>query len=223
MTRFYYSGTNWRGIKWRTSKPVTTLGHQIEAIFPHRYPTDGTVASRTHDSINPLSDHSPDPGGIVRAIDVGTETIGQGTELVESLRTSRDPRLKYVIWQDRMFSSYSRVPFPAWTWRPYSGVRHRSHFHVSMLSSGDNDPRPFDLGELGMTETTVGIQRALNTAGFTDPSGAPLSEDGIWGANTEHAFTTMAKRARMRRVGPHRHRLDIKIEETGGVVREPES
>jgi hypothetical protein len=45
-------------------------------------------------------------------------------------------------------------------------------------------------------ETTKGIQRSLNAAGYKGSNGKVLTVDGAWGANTEYAFTTMAKAAK---------------------------
>ena len=50
---------------------------------------------------------------------------------------SRDPRIKYLIFQGRIVSSL-RQP---WVWRPYTGANaHMQHLHVSV----DADPRLHD-------------------------------------------------------------------------------
>lgn len=54
--------------------------------------------------------------------------------------------------------------------------------------AGGKDDLPMD--------AIKGIQRGLNAAGFKGANGKVLTVDGIWGANTEHAFTAMAKAAK---------------------------
>ncbi len=40
------------------------------------------------------------------------------------------------------------------------------------------------------------IQADLNTVGFTDNAGNPLTVDGIWGSKTRQAFRNMLKAAK---------------------------
>jgi hypothetical protein len=44
-----------------------------------------------------------------------------------------------------------------------------------------------------MEEVVKGIQRSLNAGGYKGANGAILTVDGVWGSNTEHAFTVMVK------------------------------
>jgi hypothetical protein len=61
-------------------------------------------------------------------------------EIAEALRESEDSRVKYVIYNHRMFSSYPTSTVPAWTWRPYSGINaHLSHMHVSIQCDASKD------------------------------------------------------------------------------------
>lgn len=137
---FRYSGTNWEGRSWRTAGAITTLGRQIEQLRPGTYPTDGTVASQAHDQVNPSSDHRPDTDGIVRAIDWHETTAGQIDEMAEAIRRSQDSRLKYLIHDRRMFSSYPTTAAPAWTWRPYGGAApHGTHAHLSVLTGAQGE------------------------------------------------------------------------------------
>lgn len=132
---FRHSGTNWAGISWRSVGGIETLGDQIEALRPGTHPADGTVASRRHDQINPSSDHSPDSNGNVRAIDIGHNDINELKAWAEAIRLSKDDRVKYVILENMMYSSYSKGYIEAWTWRPYTGTFHW-HIHVSLVADG---------------------------------------------------------------------------------------
>lgn len=98
-------------------------------------------ASAQHTSLNPDSDHEPnvvvDGVGYATAVDL-TDDKAAGCDadwLVEQLRLRQDPRIKYVIAERRMYSSYPARGYPAWTWRPYTGSNpHSKHVHISVLS-----------------------------------------------------------------------------------------
>ncbi len=169
----------YEGVGWSVAGPIRTLGRQIEAAWPARRPEDGTIASSGHAKW-PASDHGVDPAGIVRALDVGV-TGWQGRELAEALRSTRDPRIAYVIHNRRIFSS-TRTP---WQWRHYSGSNpHTTHVHVSSIRSHvvDRDSALFDV-DLGGIMQIDDLQTALNDAGY-----GPLAVDGIYGPNTHSAF-----------------------------------
>lgn len=194
MSRFRYSGTNWEGRPWRASSAVEALGRQIEEAWPDRHGADGTVASRGHDQNSPRSDHRPRPTtgpGIVRAIDVGETVEDQGETLAEELRRARDPRLKYLIHEGRLFSSYDHSNGPAWSWRRYSGYNaHLNHVHVSVYGWADQAGQDWniDLGGGMAALQVIDVQKALNKADVTDYEGKTLAEDDIYGARTESAL-----------------------------------
>lgn len=193
MARFRYSGTNWEGRRWRAAGGIVALGSQIEAAWPTGAVPDGTVASRPHDQTNPRSDHRPYPytgAGVVFALDMAEVIEGRGAELAEALRESRDPRLRYVIHESRLFSSYDHTNGPAWSWRPYrGGNEHLNHVHVSLWRDGGDSSTPFDI-DLGSSDVELikNLQTALNAAGAKDKNGAALKVDGVWGPLTESAF-----------------------------------
>lgn len=202
MVRFRRSGTNWEGRKWKTSNSLNALMDEIEAAFPGRHAADGTAASRGHDRNNPRSDHRPYPysgPGVVNAVDAGEVKEDDGIALAEAIRASRDGRIKYVIHERRIFSSYPHANGAPWTWRPYSGYNaHLSHVHVSVNRGSQNDGSPYNLGlggEEDVTELIKAIQTALNEGGFTDQNGNALVVDGVLGAKTQHALNSQAKAA----------------------------
>lgn len=122
---------------WRLAGSLVALRTQINAAWPARSRvSDGTIASRTHSIQNPTSDHEPNSQGVVCAMDI-THDPASGADmnlLAENLRASRDPRIKYVIWNRRIYSS-TNTP---WTWRTYSGSNpHTKHLHLSVAGAYD--------------------------------------------------------------------------------------
>jgi hypothetical protein len=122
---------------------VLQLFAQLNTIAPNRNKdSDGTFPSPEHHLQNPDSDHEPHlvPGvgsDICTAGDY-THDPANGADMsimTEELRESHDPRIKYVIFRNRMFSSYSAHGIPAWTWRDYSGKYHGGHAHLSTLDA----------------------------------------------------------------------------------------
>lgn len=131
---------------WRLARSLATLRDQLNTAHPERSKvSDGTIGDAAH--AHTVSDHNPDRGGVVRALDV-TDDPEQGLSaewLAEVLRAARDPRVKYIISNRRIASSYEANGRPAWAWRPYAGLNaHKSHVHVSVVAgdAGD-DGRPW--------------------------------------------------------------------------------
>lgn len=124
---------------WRVAKSITKLFEQVNVAAPNRSrATDGTIGDRDHQ--NRASDHNPH---VTDSSGVGVVTAGDIThdpgdncdcaKITEALGLSRDSRIKYVIFNGRLFSSYPSGNHPAWTWRAYTGPNpHASHFHISV-------------------------------------------------------------------------------------------
>lgn len=203
MARFKRSGSNWEPRKFYTSKGLNALMDEIEAAYPKAGPGDGTVASKGHDAASKKSDHRPYPytasPGVVRAVDAGEYIEDQGIAIAEAIRKSRDPRIKYVIHEGRLFSSYNHSNGPAWSWRPYAGTvnPHKDHVHVSLNSKGDSDGSPWNLGLKGgnpLAHITVEQwQEILNEAGQKGANGKVLTVDDKFGPNTKHALVQASK------------------------------
>lgn len=136
---------------WRLAESLDQLRDQINTAWPGRSKTsDGTIGDAAH--ATRASDHNPDENGVVRAIDLTEDlTVGLSMNAVaEEIRLSRDPRVKYVIHEGRMFSSYATSTRKAWEWGPYSGTNsHKTHMHVSTVSTPTlyDDRRPWQIGE----------------------------------------------------------------------------
>lgn len=135
---------------WRNSRATIQLRDEINAIFPTRSKrSDGTIGDAAHASR--ASDHNPwvpDPArivdGVVTAIDI-TDDDATGADMAKVVRyltqVSRDPRIKYLIHEGRIYSSYATNGYPAWAARPHSGPNgHFAHLHVSV----NEQPYHFD-------------------------------------------------------------------------------
>lgn len=130
---------------WRVAKALDKLLAQINATYPNRSKvSDGSIGDAAHASRS--SDHNPWYGpGIVTARDF-THDPANGADMnkvSEQLVASRDPRIKYIIWNRRIIDSRVRP----WTWQPYNGANpHNKHMHVSVMDNGlCDDTRDWNL------------------------------------------------------------------------------
>ena len=121
---------------WRVAKSLETLRDQVNAKFPGRDKSaDGGIGNAEHSART--SDHNPDDDGVVKARDI-THDPKHGMDagiLANVLIASRDPRIKYIIW-NRQIISGDAGPSP-WQPRKYIGKNpHTHHFHVSVKAAG---------------------------------------------------------------------------------------
>lgn len=122
---------------WRLAASLRALRDTVNAMAPSRSKlSDGSIGDAVHATRD--SDHNPwvvhEGKGIVTAIDVTHDPQGgcDAGRLAEALRLGRDPRVKYVIFDRRIFSS----TIQPWQWRPYGGANpHSHHIHVSVAPS----------------------------------------------------------------------------------------
>lgn len=117
----------------RIAKSLDVLLSQINQAYPNRSKvSDGWIGDTAHAAR--ASDHNPGPDGVVEALDI-THDPKNGPDtwkLAETLRINRDPRIKYVISNGRIFSSQTAP----WQWRTYNGAnKHAHHIHVSVMGS----------------------------------------------------------------------------------------
>lgn len=120
---------------WRIAAALETLRKQLNEAFPRRSKvSDGGIGDAAHASRS--SDHNPwvkdaHGRGVVTARDF-THDPATGIDchwLAKTLVESRDPRIKYIIWNGKICSS-KQSP---WQWRPYSGKNaHKHHLHLSV-------------------------------------------------------------------------------------------
>lgn len=132
---------------WRPANSLVHLFSQLNSAFPNRNrATDGLICDVNHEQ---SSDHCPHdfPGwgnDIVTAGDY-THDPANGCDMrviSEQLRLSRDSRIKYVIFNRRIFLDDD------WVWRPYSGTNpHDRHMHLSVDgNSGSDSTRDWSIG-----------------------------------------------------------------------------
>ena len=123
--------TEWTS--WRAACSLLVLRDQLDAMAPGRSrASDGIIGDAEHRQ-DPTSDHNPDDHGVVHAIDL-THDPAHGADMgavSEALRASKDPRIKYVIFNRRIFSATNQP----WVWRRYTGTSdpHTGHMHLSVL------------------------------------------------------------------------------------------
>ena len=119
---------------WRVAESLMALRKQVNAAAPHRSTaSDGTIGNAEHAART--SDHNPwvidGSTGVVTAMDI-THDPANGCDagvLAEALRSGKDARIKYVIWNRRIASATVHP----WEWRPYTGANpHNHHMHLSV-------------------------------------------------------------------------------------------
>lgn len=187
---------------WRLAKSLLKMRDQINIYAPNRDKrSDGTIGDAAHASRK--SDHNPwvkdGKTGVVTALDITHDpTNGVDTwKLAELLRVGRDPRIKYVISNSRIWSSTSSP----YQWRRYTGSNpHKAHMHVSVHSTKSlyDDDRDWSVQtEFGAAPAEADadnpVKRPMLRRGST---GAEVREvqtvlglpvDGIYGPKTETA------------------------------------
>lgn len=134
----------------RTAKALETLRDQIDAAYPNRSKGwDGTLGDAKHRARK--SDHNPNKDGVVQGMDI-THDPSHGVDsykLADKLLASHDPRIKYIISNHRIGSSYKTGGVMPWKWRPYNdGDPHDHHVHVSVVDDEDgyDSTEPWNLG-----------------------------------------------------------------------------
>jgi hypothetical protein len=154
------------------------LREQIDDEFPNRdRRSDGWIADARHLANSSNSDHIP-RGGIVRGLDIDANLNDHPEAtyaLVEQIRKCAkrgDKRIKYIIYDGKIMS-----PILNWKRRKYKGANpHRSHFHISFTTLGDEDNRWFDLtGERHNAKRSKKGNRKLGESiSSSSPSDLPI-------------------------------------------------
>ena len=141
----------WRLARALGGRATEGLLGEINRRAPGRsLAADGGIGDAAHSSRT--SDHNPcDCCGVVCARDFTHDPPGgfDAGQFAAWLRTrvlqGEEPRVKYVIWDGRIFSGAGQSHAPG-IWRPYTGTnRHAHHVHVSVRHEADycDDPAPW--------------------------------------------------------------------------------
>lgn len=133
--------------------PLDLLRSQILAATTLRREEIGWIAGADHRQSGPhFPEYPPPPGNPpyeVDAIDPPHDP-SRGADmavLTEALRLSRDPRIKLVIFNRRIFSSYDHAEGDPFTWRPYrESDPHTGHAHIERTDQRRDDLRPWQIG-----------------------------------------------------------------------------
>lgn len=135
---------------WRAAPSCKAVLDQANALWPTRSKaSDGTIGDADHSSRT--SDHNPTDEGWVNAVDI-THDPANGCDAhrwAREVAARRDPRVKYLISNTMMCSSYAARGYAAWEWRPYTGVNgHFKHAHLSVhdTPTARNDTSPWFVG-----------------------------------------------------------------------------
>jgi murein L,D-transpeptidase YcbB/YkuD len=123
---------------WRLAKSLDKLRQQINEAAPRRVKiSDGTIGDAAHTSR--ASDHNPwvkdGKTGVVTALDITHDPRNgvDGEAIAKALKASGDTRLKYIIWNRKIWN-----PSISSAWRKYTGVNpHDRHIHVSVVDKKD--------------------------------------------------------------------------------------
>lgn len=137
---------------WFTSPALVTLSNQVNALAPKRSKiSDGTIGDPAHSAR--VSDHNPRPDGEVCARDFTHDPARfDAHRLAREVAASGDPRAKYTISNDRIWSRARASE----GWRPYQPDnprrnKHIKHAHISVQP--DSSGAPWALPMFGPNHT----------------------------------------------------------------------
>jgi hypothetical protein len=124
---------------WRIAESLKQLREQINEAYPGRDKTsDGGIGDADHATRS--SDHNPwvrdfNDVPVVTAIDVDEDlspSIHTLKGIVDAICASRDPRVKYIIYEGRITVGGTELQM----WKKYSGINsHSHHAHISVIAT----------------------------------------------------------------------------------------
>lgn len=194
-------------MEWYVDKGLAQLNKQLRKRYPGI--VIGTIGDKHH---KPPSQHVPEADGSVDASDY---MIGHYFPRREADRTfrallrNRDPRLLYVIYDRKIFSSVVQ-PFRV---RDYDGDDpHTGHMHVSVNDLHERDGSPWKLEARKVTMTDLDGQLPVLKFGDDDDDLGHawvrrvqllrgITPDGIYGMQTAAAVKKLMNGGDGRTVG----------------------
>lgn len=150
---------------WVADLGILRLRWQVDQAAPKRNRgSDGVKGDKAH--AGRTSDHNPEhpapagnPDFQVDAVDL-THDPASGADMAvvtESIRLSRDRRVRYVIFNRRIFSSYAANGRKAWEWGPYDGSDgHEGHAHISVNDQHHDETQDWQIG-IDMADSTGAV------------------------------------------------------------------
>lgn len=191
----------------RLAKSLDVLIDDIEKKFPDRdRHNDGTLGDERHRALGDKSDHNPhvhhDGLGIVTALDI-THDPEHGFDaqvFADSLREHKDHRIKYVIFNGRIFSS----TVAPWLWRDRNQGPgdHSEHVHISVVDDPAlyDDPSPWVYDLSGAVIGPAPVFPPKLRRGDAGPAVVELQTllgikvDGGFGSDTDEAVRLFQRR-----------------------------
>jgi hypothetical protein len=175
-------------MSWRLAKSLIKLREQINMLHPNRSKvSDGSVGDPRHQRSGSASDHNPhikdaQRVGVVTAIDVTNDPSHGvfGDALSEQL--IRDPRVKYVIWNKRIWKARTGK------WEAYRGPNpHTKHVHVSVKPENYDNDMAWILDSEAPTKPLRPTLKRGDRGPYVQTLQVALGieADGIFGPNTE--------------------------------------
>lgn len=148
-------------VDFAVDRGLNTLRDQVDAAAPNRSKkSDGSIGDADHALRE--SDHNPEDSADADApdnpddqVDAGdiTHDPANGADMgvvTESIRLSQDKRVKYVIFNRRIFYGFleaKRRGLQAYTWYAYFGSNpHDKHAHVSVEDATHDQTQPWEIG-----------------------------------------------------------------------------
>ncbi|MCG7927704.1 MAG: hypothetical protein JAY67_19465 [Candidatus Thiodiazotropha taylori] len=130
---------------WRTAKALTKLKSQINEAHPGRNKAkDGEIGDASH---CPGQNHTGNSDHCLNIVD-GAKRVVTASDvtndpakcdvgvIVEAIRSDKDARIKYIIWNKRICNSSKIGSAEPWEWRDYDGTDpHTGHAHFSVKST----------------------------------------------------------------------------------------
>jgi len=129
------------GAGWRLAPSLVALIEETDKRYPSRsIASDGSIGDSSH--LARRSDHNPSSGWVC-AVDLTDDKVHgcDADHLARHLIISRDPRVKYVIWNGQIAQAVK-----GWRVEKYTGSNsHYQHTHISIFNTATarNDLSPW--------------------------------------------------------------------------------